>query len=52
MKVLYIVVLEHILNPEPHIKGAGLGLFPSDSLESQSYEFIEIAHIGLYYGVN
>ena len=32
-------------------KGVGLGLFPSDSLESQSYEFIEIAHIGPYYGV-
>ena len=29
----------------------GLGLFPSDSLQSQSYEFIEIAHIGPYYGV-
>ena len=28
-----------------------LGLFPSDSLESQSYEVIEIAHIGPYYGV-
>ena len=28
-----------------------LGLFPFDSLESQSYEFIEIAHIGPYYGV-
>ena len=26
-------------------KGVGLGLFPSDSLQSQSYEFIEIAHI-------
>ena len=26
-------------------KGVGLGLFPSDSLESQLYEFIEIAHI-------
>ena len=32
-------------------KGVGLGLFPSDSLESQSYEFIEVAHIGTYYGV-
>ena len=32
-------------------KGVGLGLFPSDSFESQSYEFIEIAHIGPYYGV-
>ena len=32
-------------------KGVGLGLFPSDSLQSQSYEFIEIAHIGPYYGV-
>ena len=28
-----------------------MGLFPSDSLQSQSYEFIEIAHIGPYYGV-
>ena len=27
-------------------KGVGLGLFPSDSLESQSHEFIEIVHIG------
>ena len=26
-------------------KGVGLGLFPSDSLESQSYDFDEIAHI-------
>ena len=32
-------------------KGVGLGLIPSDSLESQSYEFIEIAHIGPYFGV-
>ena len=32
-------------------KGVGLGLFPSDSLKSQSYEFIEIVHIGPYYGV-
>ena len=32
-------------------KGVGLGLFPSDSLQSQSYEFIEFAHIGPYYGV-
>ena len=32
-------------------KGVGLGHFPPDSLESQSYEFIEIAHIGPYYGV-
>ena len=32
-------------------KGVGLGLFPSDSLQSQSYELIEIAHIGPYYGV-
>ena len=29
----------------------GLGLFPSDSLQSQLYEFIEIAYIGPYYGV-
>ena len=33
------------------LKEVGLGLFPSDSLESQSYEFIEIAHIGPNYGV-
>ena len=26
-------------------KGVGLGLLPSDSLQSQLYEFIEIAHI-------
>ena len=26
-------------------KGVGLGFFPSDSLQSQLYEFIEIAHI-------
>ena len=26
-------------------KGVGLGLSPSDSLQSQFYEFIEIAHI-------
>ena len=32
-------------------KGVCLGLFPSDSLESPSYEFIEIAHIAPYYGV-
>ena len=32
-------------------KGVGLDLFPSDSLESQPYEIIEIAHIGPYYGV-
>ena len=32
-------------------KGVDLGLFPSNSFESQSYEFIEIAHIGPYYGV-
>ena len=32
-------------------KGVGLGLFPTDSLQSQSYEFIEIAHIEPYYGV-
>ena len=32
-------------------KGVGLGLFPSDFLQSQLYEFIEIAHIGPYYGV-
>ena len=39
--------------PEPHMlhEGVGLDLFPSDSLQSQSYEFIEIAHIGPYYGV-
>ena len=27
-------------------KGVGSDLFPSDSLESQSYVFDEIAHIG------
>ena len=32
-------------------KGVGLGLSPSDSLQSQSYEIIEIAHIGPYFGV-
>ena len=32
-------------------KGVGLGLFPSDSLQCQLYEFTEIAHIGAYYGV-
>ena len=32
-------------------KGVGLGLFPSDSLQSQSHQFIGIAHIGPYYGV-
>ena len=26
-------------------KGVGLGLFPSDSLESQSYDFDENVHI-------
>ena len=26
-------------------KGAGLGLFPSDSVKSQSYDFDEIAHL-------
>ena len=28
------------------VKGVGLGLFPSNSVESQSYDFDEIAHIG------
>ena len=32
-------------------KGVGLGLFPSDSLLSHAYKFIEIAHIEPYYGV-
>ena len=32
-------------------KGVGLGLFPSESLQSQPYEFDEIAHIGPCYGV-
>ena len=32
-------------------KGVSLGIFPSDSLQSQSYEFIEIAQICTYYGV-
>ena len=30
---------------------AVLGLFPSDSLESQSYDFDALAHIGPYYGL-
>ena len=29
-------------------KGVGLGLFPSDSLESQKYDFDEIVHIKPY----
>ena len=32
-------------------KGVVLGLFLSDSLQSQSYHFIGIAYIGPYYGV-
>ena len=32
-------------------KEVGLGLFPSDSLQSKSYQFFEIAHIGPDYGV-
>ena len=32
-------------------KGVGSGLFPSDSLESQSFDFDKIAHIGPYCGV-
>ena len=32
-------------------KEVDLGLFPSDSLQSQSYQFIGIAHIGPFYGV-
>ena len=32
-------------------KGVGLGLFPSDLLQSQLHELIENAHIGPYYGV-
>ena len=32
-------------------KGVGLGLLPSDSLESQSYDFDEIAHIKPFYCV-
>ena len=28
-------------------KGVGLGLFPSDSLKPQSYDFDKIAQIGL-----
>ena len=31
-------------------KEVGLGLFPFDSLESQSYDFGEIARIKLVYG--
>ena len=34
------------VEPEPHI-----GLFPSDSLESQPYDFDAIVHIVLLYGV-
>ena len=32
-------------------KGDGLGFFSSDSPQSQSLQFIGIAHIGPYYGV-
>ena len=32
-------------------KGVGLGLFPSDSLESQPYDFDKIAHIKPLYCV-
>ena len=32
-------------------KGVGLGFFPSDLLESQSYDFDEIAHIKPLYSV-
>ena len=32
-------------------RGVGSGLSPSDSLESQSYDFDEIAHIRPIYGV-
>ena len=32
-------------------KGVGLGLLPFDSLESQSYDFDEIAHIKPVQGV-
>ena len=32
-------------------KGVGLGPFPSISFESQSYEFIEIAHSGQNHAV-
>ena len=32
-------------------RGVGLVLFPSDSLEPQSYDFDEIANIRLLYGV-
>ena len=41
------------LENQSHIcgKGVGLGLFPSDSLQSQLYEIIKIPHIGPYYGV-
>ena len=33
-------------------KVAGLGIFPSDSLQSQTYEFIEITPLGPYYGAD
>ena len=32
-------------------KGVGLGLFPSDSFESQLYDFDDTAHIKPLYGV-
>ena len=32
-------------------EGVGVGHFPSDSLESQSYDFGKIAHIRPLYGV-
>ena len=40
-------VFQHTYYNQSRICGkvVGLGLFPSDSLQSQLYEFIEIAHI-------
>ena len=46
------MIIRHVRNQSRICgKGVGLSLFPSDSLESQSNEFFEIAHIGPYYGV-
>ena len=44
---------EYVIFNQSRICGnvVGLGLFPSDSLQSQLYEFIEIAYIGPYNGV-
>ena len=40
------------MKPEQHVRQRSrLRFFPSDSLESQSYEFDEIAHLKPLYGV-